>query len=85
MYKKYPELLAKEYPAIDSAASEIINLSAIRSLPKGTEYFFGDRPAAAIRLIYRQKSQRASVLQIILARALSALSQTDPYHYINVS
>lgn len=29
MHKKYLELLAKEYPTIDSAASEIINLSAI--------------------------------------------------------
>lgn len=42
MNKKYLELLAKEYPTINSAASEIINLSAIRSLPKGTEYFFSD-------------------------------------------
>ena len=42
MDKKYLQLLAKEYPTIESAASEIINLSAIRSLPKGTEYFFSD-------------------------------------------
>lgn len=39
---KYLELLAKEYPNIDQVASEMINLSAIRSLPKGTEYFFSD-------------------------------------------
>ena len=39
---KYLRLLAKEYPTIESVASEIINLSAIRSLPKGTEYFFSD-------------------------------------------
>ena len=42
MDKKYLTLLAKEYPTIESAAAEIINLSAIRSLPKGTEYFFSD-------------------------------------------
>ena len=42
MDNKYLSLLAKEYPTIESAASEIINLSAIRSLPKGTEYFFSD-------------------------------------------
>lgn len=84
MCKKYLEPLAKEYPTIDSAASEIINLLAIRSLPKGTEYFFGDRPAVAIRLLYKQKSRQASVLQTILARALSALSQTNPHHYIRV-
>ena len=40
MDKKYLLLLAKEFPTIDSAVSEIVNLSAIRSLPKGTEYFF---------------------------------------------
>lgn len=42
MDKKYLTLLAKKFPTIDSAVSEIVNLSAIRSLPKGTEYFFSD-------------------------------------------
>ena len=42
MDKKFLLLLAKKFPTIDSAASEIVNLSAIRSLPKGTEYFFSD-------------------------------------------
>lgn len=40
--KKYLQLLSEKYPTIESAASEIINLSAIRSLPKSTEYFFSD-------------------------------------------
>ena len=42
MDNKYLKLLAKEYPTVDSVASEMVNLSAIRSLPKGTEYFFSD-------------------------------------------
>lgn len=42
MDQKYLKLLSKEYPTIDSVASEMVNLSAIRSLPKGTEYFFSD-------------------------------------------
>lgn len=42
MDKKYLSLLSKKFPTIDSAVSEIVNLSAIRSLPKGTEYFFSD-------------------------------------------
>lgn len=42
MDNKYLKLLAKEYPTIGSVASEMVNLSAIRSLPKGTEYFFSD-------------------------------------------
>ena len=42
MKNKYLHLLAKEYPTIMSVASEMVNLSSIRSLPKGTEYFFSD-------------------------------------------
>ncbi len=36
------ELLAKEYPNEQAAAAEVINLNAIKCLPKGTEYFFSD-------------------------------------------
>lgn len=38
----YLKLMAREYPTIKSASSEIINLMAICGLPKGTEYFFSD-------------------------------------------
>ena len=34
--------LSKQYPDIKSATEEIVNLSAILSLPKGTEYFLSD-------------------------------------------
>lgn len=34
--------LAKKYPNIKAATEEIVNLSAILSLPKGTEYFLSD-------------------------------------------
>ena len=40
--KKYLKLLAEKYPSAAAAKSEIINLTAIMSLPKGTEYFFSD-------------------------------------------
>lgn len=40
--KKYLQLLAEKYPNAAAAKSEIINLSSIMSLPKGTEYFFSD-------------------------------------------
>lgn len=39
---KYLNLLAEIYPTIGAAATEIVNLNAIRRLPKGTEYFFSD-------------------------------------------
>lgn len=39
---KYLKLLAKQYPTISSASTEIINLQAILNLPKGTEHFLSD-------------------------------------------
>lgn len=39
---KYLESLAKQYPTIAAASTEIINLQAILSLPKGTEHFITD-------------------------------------------
>lgn len=38
----YLKLLAREYPTIDSATTEIINLQAILDLPKGTEHYISD-------------------------------------------
>lgn len=56
MNKKYLELLSQKFPTIVSAASEIINLSAIRSLPKGTEYFFSDLHGEYEAFLYMLKS-----------------------------
>ena len=39
---KYIKLLSKDYPSIQSACTEIINLQAIMQLPKGTEHFMSD-------------------------------------------
>lgn len=39
---RYLKLLAREYPNIQSACTEIINLQAILNLPKGTEHFMSD-------------------------------------------
>lgn len=41
-YINYLKLLSKQYPNIDSVCTEIINLRAILSLPKGTEHFLTD-------------------------------------------
>lgn len=40
--QKYLCLLAKKYPTVQSAFTEIINLQAILQLPKGTEHFMSD-------------------------------------------
>mgnify|MGYP001297347658 CR=1 FL=1 len=39
---KYLKLLSKTFPNIAEASTEIINLSAILHLPKGTEHFLAD-------------------------------------------
>lgn len=38
----YLKLLAKQYPSIQAASTEIINQTAILNLPKGTEHFISD-------------------------------------------
>ena len=39
---KYLELLSNEFPTVQSVATELINLTAILNLPKGTEVFITD-------------------------------------------
>ena len=39
---RYLQRLAELYPTIAAASTEIINLEAIRNLPKGTEHFITD-------------------------------------------
>ncbi len=39
---KYLQLLSRNFPNIESASTEIINLEAILNLPKGTEHFLSD-------------------------------------------
>lgn len=42
MEERYLKLLAREYPNRQAVQCEIVNLTAMSSLPKGTEYFFSD-------------------------------------------
>ncbi|MFK5883595.1 MAG: fructose-1,6-bisphosphatase [Candidatus Izemoplasma sp.] len=39
---KYLNLLSKEFPTVQSVSTELINLTAINNLPKGTEHFLTD-------------------------------------------
>ena len=48
--------LSKKYPDISSATQEIVNLSAILSLPKGTEYFLSDLHGEHEAFIHMLKS-----------------------------
>src|SRR5574344_428586 len=39
---KYLKLLSKNFPTVQAACTEIINLEAIMNLPKGTEHYVTD-------------------------------------------
>ena len=39
---RYLRLLAQSFPTVEAASTEVINLEAIRRLPKGTEHFIAD-------------------------------------------
>ena len=39
---RYLRLLAEQYPTVQAASTEIVNLQAILNLPKGTEHFISD-------------------------------------------
>ena len=39
---RYLQLLAKQYPTVQNASTEVIKLQAILNLPKGTEHFMSD-------------------------------------------
>ncbi len=40
--KRYLQLLSRSFPTLELASAEVINLSAIMNLPKGTEFFASD-------------------------------------------
>lgn len=69
------ELLARNYPSVESAASEVINLCAERSLPKGTEYFFSDLHGeyeSFLRLIRSASGMIRSKIDLIFEKSIPA-------------
>ncbi len=74
MKNKYLMMLAKEYPDIEAVSSEMINLSAICSLPKGTEYFFSDLHGEYEAFLHLLKSASG----MIRAKIETAFSKTMP-------
>ncbi len=61
----YLKLLAREYPTVKAASSEMINLTAIRGLPKGTEYFFSDLHGEHEAFIHLLKSSSGIIREKI--------------------
>ena len=74
MEDKYLQCLAGKYPTIGSVASEMVNLSAIRSLPKGTEYFFSDLHGEYEAFLYMLRSASGMIKKKIDAVLLKSVS-----------
>ena len=69
------ELLARNYPTVESAAAEVINLCVERSLPKGTEYFFSDLHGeydSFLRLIRSASGMIKSKIDLIFEKSISS-------------
>ncbi len=74
---KYLELLAKDYPNIAAASAEIINLSAILALPKGTEYFLSDLHGEHEAFVHMLKSASGTIRNKIDEHYGGVLSEGD--------
>lgn len=80
MNEKYLRLLSEKFPSIESAASEIINLNAVRSLPKGTEYFFSDLHGEYEAFLFILRSASGIIKKKInqtLSKTVSAADRTS--------
>ena len=74
---KFLELLSKDYPNVKAATAEIINLSAILALPKGTEYFLSDLHGEHEAFIHMLKSASGTVKSKIDEHYGGVLSEGD--------
>ena len=74
---KFLELLSKDYPNIKAATAEIINLSAILALPKGTEYFLSDLHGEHEAFIQMLKSASGTIKTKIDEHYGGVLSDSD--------
>ena len=74
---KFLELLSKDYPNIKAATAEIINLSAILALPKGTEYFLSDLHGEHEAFVHMLKSASGTIKSKIDEHYGGSLSEGD--------
>lgn len=74
---KFLELLSKDYPNIKAATAEIINLSAILALPKGTEYFLSDLHGEHEAFVHMLKSASGTIKSKIDEHYGGILSEGD--------
>lgn len=74
---KYLKSLAKSYPTVASASTEIINLQSILNLPKGTEHFMTDIHGEYEQFLHVLKNGSGSVRRKINEEFGNTLSSQD--------
>jgi Uncharacterized protein conserved in bacteria len=74
---KYLKLLSNQYPTIDDACTEIINLQAILNLPKGTEHFLSDIHGEYEPFVHVLKNASGVIKRKIDDIFINSLSQRD--------
>lgn len=80
----YLKLMAREYPTIKAASSEIINLKAICGLPKGTEYFFSDLHGEYEAFIHLLRSSSGIIREKIRETFGHIISREDEIRLANL-
>ena len=80
----YLKLLSKEFPNERKAGAEIINLRAICSLPKGTEYFFSDLHGEYRSFIHLLRSSSGIVRDKIQETFGNLLSESEQLELANL-
>lgn len=74
---RYLELLARNYPTIQEASTEIINLQAIMELPKGTEHFMSDLHGESEAFIHIMNNASGEIRQKVDKIYANILTSTE--------
>ena len=80
----YLKLMSREYPTLESASSEIVNLMAICGLPKGTEYFFSDLHGEYEAFIHLLRSSSGIIREKIKETYGHIISEEDEIQLANL-
>ena len=76
--------MSREYPTLESASSEIVNLMAICGLPKGTEYFFSDLHGEYEAFIHLLRSSSGIIREKIKETFGHIISEEDEIQLANL-
>ena len=80
----YLKLMSREYPTLEAASSEIVNLMAICGLPKGTEYFFSDLHGEYEAFIHLLRSSSGIIREKIKETFGHIISEEDEIQLANL-